>query len=234
KIDITNSRAIDVLIELLCVSPYEETRRKVAWSLEIGEIGSGNFQVLKALINLINNSCDEETHRQAVSSLGKIGSGNQEAISAIINLINNSCDEATRRQAISSLGKIGTGNLQAISTLISLIDNCLDEATRCQAASNLAQIDCGNPVAITALFDLLSNSQRSYRQATQALVEILRGNLCSCSIVVSRLRDLISIDYKNDFNRYKACYEVIWHCAQNMAYPDFYQSWHQRNIHQRG
>ncbi len=142
--------------------------------------------------------------------------------------------ESPLLMAISSLWKIGTGNPQAISTLISLIDNCLDEATRCQAASNLAQIDCGNPVAITALFDLLSNSQRSYRQATQALVEILRGNLCSCSIVVSRLRDLISIDYKNDFNRYKACYEVIWHCAQNMAYPDFYQSWHQRNIHQRG
>jgi HEAT repeat protein len=230
KIDITNSRAIDVLIDLLYVSPYEETRRKVARSLESGEIGSGNFQVLKALINLMNNSFHEETRRQAVSSLGKIGTGNQKAISALINLINDSLDEKTRRQAVSSLGKIGTGNPQAISTLISLIDNCLDEATRCQAASNLAQIDCGNPIAITALFDLLSNSQRSYGQATQALIEIIRANLCSCSIVVSRLKDLISVNYKNDFNRYKDCYEVIWHCAQNLSYPDFYQAWHQATI----
>ncbi|WP_373693691.1 hypothetical protein [Limnofasciculus baicalensis] len=25
---------------------------------------------------------------------------------------------------------------------------------------------------------------------------------------------------------YDACYRLIWHCAQNMTYPDFYQAWH--------
>jgi hypothetical protein len=34
--------------------------------------------------------------------------------------------------------------------------------------------------------------------------------------------------YRNDFERFKHCYDVLWHCAQNMTYPAFYQAWHQQ------
>ena len=26
------------------------------------------------------------------------------------------------------------------------------------------------------------------------------------------------------------CYKLVWECAQNMPYPDFYQAWHQHNF----
>lgn len=32
----------------------------------------------------------------------------------------------------------------------------------------------------------------------------------------------------NDFKRFDNCYQVIWKCAQSMAYPAFYQAWHQQ------
>ncbi|WP_333341508.1 NACHT C-terminal alpha/beta 1 domain-containing protein [Microcoleus sp. BROC3] len=32
--------------------------------------------------------------------------------------------------------------------------------------------------------------------------------------------------YNEDFIRFKYCYEIVWYCAQNMSYPDFYQAWH--------
>lgn len=31
--------------------------------------------------------------------------------------------------------------------------------------------------------------------------------------------------YENDFERFNNCYEVIWHCAQTMSYPEFYEAW---------
>ncbi|QFS49768.1 NACHT domain-containing protein [Nostoc sphaeroides] len=36
-------------------------------------------------------------------------------------------------------------------------------------------------------------------------------------------------DFNNDFNSYRACYIVIWHCAKNLAYPNFYRAWHQNS-----
>ncbi|MHC5770225.1 MAG: hypothetical protein ACYTXI_32380 [Nostoc sp.] len=27
-------------------------------------------------------------------------------------------------------------------------------------------------------------------------------------------------------HRYKLYYSIIWHCAQNMTYPDFYSAWY--------
>jgi hypothetical protein len=32
--------------------------------------------------------------------------------------------------------------------------------------------------------------------------------------------------YNEDFIKFKYCYEIVWYCAQNMSYPDFYQAWH--------
>ncbi|MBD2006674.1 MULTISPECIES: NACHT domain-containing protein [Cyanophyceae] len=34
------------------------------------------------------------------------------------------------------------------------------------------------------------------------------------------------LDYEKQFPLYINCYEVIWHCAQNMTYPNFYRAWH--------
>jgi hypothetical protein len=45
--------------------------------------------------------------------------------------------------------------------------------------------------------------------------------------VVNILKDYLSYQtYENDFMRFHNCYEVIWHCAQNMPYPKFYKTWH--------
>lgn len=41
-------------------------------------------------------------------------------------------------------------------------------------------------------------------------------------------------DYENKFYRFKCCYKVLLHCAQNIPYPDFYEVWHQTTNHERG
>jgi len=45
--------------------------------------------------------------------------------------------------------------------------------------------------------------------------------------VVTALKDcLFDETYKNDFDKFKHSYQVIWHCAQNLPYPTFYHAWH--------
>ncbi len=45
--------------------------------------------------------------------------------------------------------------------------------------------------------------------------------------VVSALKDCLSDEvYQNNFDRFDKCYKVIWNCAENLPYPEFYQAWH--------
>ncbi|WP_410223503.1 NACHT C-terminal alpha/beta 1 domain-containing protein [Limnospira platensis] len=45
--------------------------------------------------------------------------------------------------------------------------------------------------------------------------------------VVSALKDCLSDEvYQNNFKQFNECYELIWNCAENLPYPDFYQAWH--------
>lgn len=46
-------------------------------------------------------------------------------------------------------------------------------------------------------------------------------------LVIKGLRDCLSEKtYHEDFIRFEYCYEIVWHCAQNMDYPGFYELWH--------
>ncbi|MEA5471649.1 hypothetical protein VB714_22440, partial [Spirulina sp. 06S082] len=43
----------------------------------------------------------------------------------------------------------------------------------------------------------------------------------------SALKDCLSDEVcQNNFDLFKKCYQVMWNCATNLPYPDFYQAWH--------
>jgi hypothetical protein len=45
--------------------------------------------------------------------------------------------------------------------------------------------------------------------------------------VVITLKDYLGEQfYNNNSYRYEAVFNIIWHCAENMNYPDFYKAWH--------
>ncbi|MCT7975135.1 HEAT repeat domain-containing protein [Laspinema olomoucense] len=223
-----NPEAIAVLVNLIAYSRFESTRRQAASTLEA--IGAGNPEAIARLVNLIAHSQSEETRRQAASSLGAIDPGNPEAISELVNLIAHSQSEETRRQAASSLEAIGAGNPEAIARLVNLIAHSQSEETRRQAASSLGAIDPGNPEAIAGLVNLIAHSEYKFTrtQAASSLTNILTTEE-QMSLVVSALKDCLSTETdknENDFDRYEESFQVIWHCAQNLPYPEFYRAWH--------
>lgn len=98
-----------------------------------------------------------------------------------------------------------------------------DENSRLQFIEKLAKLDSENPKLILNLVELLRTGQNPsvYKQATETLKEILTEQMYL--IVVSDLKDCLQKETSGE--RYNCCYEVIWHIAQNLAYPDFHQAW---------
>ncbi|MDB9443527.1 HEAT repeat domain-containing protein [Sphaerospermopsis kisseleviana CS-549] len=251
KIGHGNEQAIAALVQLIQTSQDESTRRRAAESL--GNIGHGNEQAIAALVQVIQTSQDEYTLQQAAESLGKIGHGNEQAIAALVQLIQTSQSEYTRRRAAESLGKIDPGNEQAIAALVQVIQTSQDYFTRWQAAESLGNIGHGNEKAIAALVQLIQTSQSEYtrQQAAESLGNIGHGN----EKVIAALVQLIQTS-QDESTRWQAAdslgkivnsnqarslliqtlssymlnnksYELIWKCAQNMPYPEFYQAGYQ-------
>jgi hypothetical protein len=96
------------------------------------------------------------------------------------------------------------------------------------AASSLEEIGKGNPDAIAALTQLILTSENHdiRSQAADSLKEILTETQ-QMTGVVTALKDCLSDEtYENDYGKFKNSYAVIWHCAQNLPYPTFYDAWH--------
>ncbi|HBL58292.1 MAG TPA: PBS lyase, partial [Cyanobacteria bacterium UBA8803] len=153
--------------------------------------------------------------------------GNESAIAALIRILDTTDHDSTRWQAADSLGKIGTGNESAIAALIRILDTTDDESTRRQAAYSLGKIGTGNERAIAALIRILdtTDDESTRRQAADSLKEILQDH--QLWLVIPALKDYLTDQvYENNFNLYEHSYELIWHCAQTLPYPEFYQAWH--------
>ncbi|MBD3561495.1 HEAT repeat domain-containing protein, partial [Planktothrix sp. FACHB-1355] len=225
QIDSGNSAARDALIHLIRTSGDEDTRRLAAQNL--GQIDPGNREAIATLCKLIRTSGDEDTRRLAAQNLGQIDPGNEEAITALSQLVRNSHNQETRRRSARSLGYLALGNEEARDALTHLLQTSQDEFTRWQAATSLGQIDPGNQDAIAALIELLhtSGDEETRGRVVHSLRVILDEN--SCGLGVTGLKDFLTERvYENDFDLYGRCYEIVWHCAQNMTYPDFYKAWH--------
>jgi predicted NACHT family NTPase len=226
KIGKSNPDAIAALTELIRTSEDENIRWGAAESL--GKIGKGNSDAIAALTELIRTSENKDIREKAVCSLGEIGKGNLDAIATLTELIHTSEDEHIRWHVAYSLGKIGKGSPDAIAALTELIRTSEDEFIRRLAANSLGEIGKGNPDAIAALTQLiLASENESIRGRAAYNLTIILTEIQQMTGVVTALKDCLSDgNYENDFNRLYYSYEVIWHCAQNLPYPTFYDAWH--------
>ncbi|MEH2255059.1 HEAT repeat domain-containing protein [Nostoc sp.] len=225
EIDSGNKIAIALLLQVLQLNDDEynyKSERDLAVE-SLGKIGTGNEIVIAALVQLLqSNDVHNFTRREAAESLGQIGTGNEIAIAALVQLLHSSdVDNFTRRKAAESLGQIGTGNKIAIAALVQLLESAnVDKSTRGEAALSLGKIGTDNKFAIAVLMQLLQSinvNKYTRRQAASSLGKILENNQACLKKVVKAL--------SGSWQLYPEVYDVIWKCAQNMPYPDFYKAW---------
>jgi len=205
KIARGNERAISRLIQLL-----DEVKFTRGWipsevADNLGEMAVGNEKAILRLIQLLDERSydsyeDTRTRKSVVQSLGKIAAGNQLAINRLIKLLDEDkiSQESTVVDVVESLGKIATGNQLAINRLIQMIDEISYPPFQILIAENLMKI-----------------RTRTNKISYSKIVFYFKNNL------------LNPIQYDN-FNYYQKSYKLLWQCAQNVNYTEFYEAWHSK------
>jgi HEAT repeat protein len=253
KIDSDKREAIVTLLKLAHTSPdnpiwfkaTESLREivpdnpelpKVAESSLCVEIDFCNPEVIALLVNDVKASPKDERDKfnrwRAVECLGHTFPGHSEAITALIDLIRTTPDEDIfcKAGAVKSLGRIGKSHPEAIALLIDLIGNSKNESIRLQAVIGLHRTDTSHEAAIWVLIDVIRTIPPDFNRsiAAQSLGQILQRY--PFAPAVSTFKDClpIQIEDSNDFALHIQYCKLLWHCAQSMTYPGFYQAWHQQ------
>ncbi|MGK7890637.1 MAG: HEAT repeat domain-containing protein [Leptolyngbyaceae cyanobacterium] len=145
----------------------------------------------------------------------------------LVELIETHEDKCVRQSAIDCLEKIGKENQAVISFLIEVIQKTTDRDIG-SYIRGLETIGQGNPKAIAALVNLLGTTSDSLtcRQAVKSLKKILAMPEQYAGVVAALKGNLSDEVYQNDFQLFHESYELIWNCAENLPYPQFYRAWH--------
>ncbi len=221
-----NPQAITSLIRILENPENKDIHWWAVWGL--GKIAQGNPQAITSLINILKTTDNEDIRYLAVWSLDEIDQRNPQAIAALIKILENPENKNNHLRAADSLGKIDQGNPQAIAALIRILKTTENRYIHLRAADSLGKIDRGNPQAIAALIRLLkaTEDEDTRWQTAKSLQKILATSEQYIN-AISALKDCLSDEvYQNNFDRFNYCYQVLWHCAANLPYPDFHDAWH--------
>ncbi|OAB57490.1 histidine kinase [Phormidium willei BDU 130791] len=231
EIDPKNPNIIEALIEAIEIiennwNPWDEWIYYDAIDI-LWKVSPGNQKVITALVKLIETAKDHWVANEAAEALGKIGQGNTEAVSTLAKILETSKYKDILCLSAETLGKIDFGNRDAIATLIKLTDTSENENIRLWATKSLGKIGQGNPTAIATLVKLTNdNAIMMMKDAAETLRKILTTRQHYAGVVTA-LKDCLSDEVcQNDFDRFNKLYEVIWNCAENLPYPEFYQAWH--------
>ena len=245
-----NEAAIVTLIQLIASTKHDYLLCNAVESL--GKIDPGNKIAIPALLERIQTSHDECFLSRAALYLGEFDPGNKVALSTLSQILETTQDEWGRLYAAKNLVKIDPGNPKAIATLCQIRQNnpYKDKSILMDAVQNLEQLDPGNKLVKQKLneviptliqfiqifqqdddnkncFNKYPTVQLSYEFCLLDIADSLTKILQSEHLpqVVITLKDYLSKQfYKNNSYRYEAVFKIIWHCAENLTYPDFYKA----------
>lgn len=226
EIAIGNESAIAALFQLLTTTESFDAREDVDEAL--GKIAVGNESAIAALVRLLATTESINIRESSAAILEKVAVKNESAIAALTQILFTTKTDDIKIGAAYTLGEIGVGNETEAAALVEFLATAETEEGKRMAVYSLGKIGVGNESAIAAVAQLLATtkSEDVWEVATRSLEKLL-VTIKRYARVVSDLKDFLADEvYQNDFEQFEECYEVVWHCAQNLSYPDFYQAWH--------
>ncbi|WP_341731061.1 HEAT repeat domain-containing protein [Microcoleus sp. EPA2] len=192
------------------------------------------FEVARHLFNWLfeekTTSNDELKRRWAEETLEHIFSKSPKAIKPLIDIIKNSPNEYILLDTIRIFGEFSRNDTEAVSLLIELSRNSQNFVICRWAVGYLAEVNVMHEEVINVLIDILYSDRDIRAHVAYSLGIILKR--FPMSSVVSNLKNYMQsqISTDRDFDLYCKLYDILWHCAQNLPYPDFYQAWHQDTL----
>jgi hypothetical protein len=157
------------------------------------------------------NKQENQTRKFILSDCLLKGTTIQDQIQELIEILETGINPESNLMYIDHLIYIGYRNKVAIQKLIEIVRNPQTKDFYYAAIQGLGIIGIGNRDAFNCLLEVI-NSGRDQTIAIWSMKNILDGNLFY--LAVTKLK-----------HQFLLCYEIIWHCAQSMTYPNFYQAW---------
>ncbi|MBD2195060.1 MULTISPECIES: HEAT repeat domain-containing protein [Calothrix] len=247
-----NQAVIAALIELIYTTKNDYLLCDVARTL--GKINPGNEIAIPTLLQIIETTEDESICCQYAAYLGELIPGNIFAINKLSQLISSTQSEWVRISANQNLLKIDLTNPTAIATLSQIRKSnlCQYESILFATVLNLEQLHLANQILPEKLNEVISTliqfiqpltpdddnqncfnsqttNQQSYEDYLMDIADVLTKILRTEDLpqVITALKGYLSQPFaKNSSYRYDAVFHIIWHCANNLNYPDFYTAWH--------
>lgn len=119
----------------------------------------------------------------------------------------------------------------ATSNLWSMREKTDSEYLRLKTAYALSKLTENNQLFLNELVTFIAISpdisgySSTVNQARLHLKEIASKK--QMPLIVNGLKYFLSSEiYSNEFERFDSCFDVIWNCAENLPYPEFYRAWH--------
>ena len=249
EIDLTGIEVTKVSIKILENFKNEDEYLvfKAVISLKPTDMNNdtNSIDCLLSILSVTNEANDKNLHIAILEAIGKLGHNNSKSIYKLNDILANSTDKDIRFHSADSLGKIDIGNSKAVDFVIeyllettkhqyqysSILSNILkpfdDVRESSKALDSLGEIGNGSKNAIHALVKVLEIAKAEYarRRATKSLLKIITTDEHRQEVVSLLQPHLNTETYENNFDLFKDCYVVLWDCAQNLPYPDFYQAW---------
>ncbi|MGF1933853.1 MAG: HEAT repeat domain-containing protein [Nostoc sp. ChiQUE02] len=201
------------------------------------EISVGDETAIASLVQTIETTLSEEINFFAIRDLGKIAVGNSIAIASLIKFLQINQGDTICFDAAQALWQIDPGNAVALKSLAYILETSASASLINRVVTYLLKIDpenktgiaIGNKVAITTLSQIFETTQHQASEDEYLLniAETLTNILKSEHLpeLVIALKDYLSEPcYKNSSYCYEAVFNIIWHCAENMTYQDFYKA----------
>jgi len=177
-----------------------------------------------------------EYHRYRFKNLGK----NQRLIELLLKFITNFPDTIEKIKFVKLLAIFDS------HIAVDYLSKVAFSSRYIAYTEILSSIDLNNKLSIRKLFQEFLNREiedndnlKDYRES---ILRHLISTLKDCNdmkqmvtVISSQKLKICNIelsDSRKDARLQSNLYALLWHCAQNMSYPDFYEAWHsQPSIH---
>ena len=203
----------------------DEQRKKIIKFAQKLELNTSETTSLG--IELLDIAEDDWLKCSIASRLNKVDPDNPEAIIALKNVLNNCHHENTKGWVADRIKEIEPENQQVVEAFLELLQNTQNWDIARWSAQSLGEMGNNKLEVVQTLFDLLVSTpeQRIADSIVDGLKKVFAAD--GLALLVTSLKGYLNDETReNNFELYSYAFELLWHCASRMPYPDFYALWH--------
>jgi len=222
---------------LKAIEPVGRSAREVLKKLD-------QEQVIKKLINLANQEIPESVLREIITYIAGNGKEIPEVVEFLMQILQTTNHFWNRALAAGTLLKIAPRNQDAMFAVDehermyevtcypdTSADDQIQFSSRSYSNRKSSTVSINNLILeirncgdASKLYTIVKEIKRNLKpEAFTETIKILRSNFLSNKSFLS------GID--KNLPQYESYADVVWYCAQNMSYPDFYRAWHSSSSH---